>query len=520
MAPGRQMPTTRDVADAGAMTLPGADHRRLVQPAGPDPGGRPHPSRSLRHAERWPVPIRPPKPIEIGRWRLTRSLGAIACILALAACGTQAIRPSASPTPSTSATGSAAASGGAGVRDVEPAPGSASEVYEPNPGAIVVAIDAGHGGCLDWGVPDPSERGVELAEKTLTLAIAARLRDRLESDGVTVVMVRDEDEALAGDEYAPLDCHGPAWRDANGDGLVGFGEDDLPEGTRTRDELQARLDLVNLARADALVSIHINAPSEGGERIEIAFTETFYTDETPWGASETARLAEDVQAGVVDRLGSLATYERGDRGITAHNFYMVAPPLFEPTEERPDPLRQPTRGGLMPVVLTEVGSITLRAEHDLLAGREGADATATGIFDGLTAFFGDRELAARIGLADGSPGDVPDAVLGDGPPFVAPVAPDPPMELRLTNTGTKAWPDRLELVAGWEASDQPYLARPPAEIQPLDVEVPSLGPGESVVVSVTLPDPPGERAVAWITLADGSATMADRGSPALQMGSE
>ena len=49
---------------------------------------------------------------------------------------------------------------------VEPAPGSDSAVYAPNPGAIVVAIDAGHGGCLDWGVPDPSERGTDYAEKT------------------------------------------------------------------------------------------------------------------------------------------------------------------------------------------------------------------------------------------------------------------------------------------------------------------------------------------------------------------
>ena len=467
MAPGRQMPTTCDFADA---------------------------------------------------WRLTRSLGALACVVALAACGSNAISPHASPGRSTSATGSAAASAHPEEGDVEPAPGSVSEVYEPNPGALVVAIDAGHGGCLDWGVPDPSERGVELAEKTLTLAIAARLRDRLESDGVTVVMVRDQDEALAGDNYAPLDCHGPSWRDANGDGLVGFGEDDLPEGTRTRDELQARLDLANLAAADALVSIHINAPSEGGERIEIAFTETFYTDETPWGESETARLAEGVQAGVFDRLGSLARYERGDRGITAHNFYMVAPPLFELTEERPDPLRQPTRGGLMPVVLTEVGSITLRAEHDLLAGSEGADAVAAGIFDGLADFFGDRALAARIGLAEGSPGDVPDAVPGDGPPFVAPAAPSAPLELRLANTGTMAWPDGLELIAGWEASDQPYLARPPGELEPLGVEVPPLDPGESVILSVTLPDPPAERAVAWITLADGRETLADHGSPALQLG--
>jgi N-acetylmuramoyl-L-alanine amidase len=222
---------------------------------------------------------------------------------------------------------------------VEAAPGSDSAVYAPNPAAIVVAIDAGHGGCLDWGVPDPSERGEQLAEKTLTLEIALDLRDLLSAQGIGVVMIRDEDEALAGDNYSPLGCEGPPWRDVNGDGLAGFGPD-LPEATRTRDELQARLDLANVAQADALISIHINAPSDGGQRIEIAFSETFYTDETPWGATATARLAEAMQAGVVDRLDPIADYERGDRGITAHNFYLVAPPLLELTPERADRSRR------------------------------------------------------------------------------------------------------------------------------------------------------------------------------------
>ena len=54
----------------------------------------------------------------------------------------------------------------------------------------------------------------------------------------------------------PLGCHGPPWRDVNGDGESGFD----PEGAvRTRDELQARLDLANVVRADVLVSIHINS---------------------------------------------------------------------------------------------------------------------------------------------------------------------------------------------------------------------------------------------------------------------
>ena len=451
-----------------------------------------------------------------------RHVTVVLSVALLSGCGTNAssIAPSVSP-PSpagSSATVSATASAGAG--SVEPAPGSESAVYAPNPGAIVVAIDAGHGGCLDWGVPDPSERGQAYAEETMTLGIARRLAGLLEADGIGVIMIRAEDEALAGDDYPPLDCHGPPWRDVNGDGFAGFGDEGLPEGTRTRDELQARLDRANLAAADALVSIHINSPTEGGTQVAIAFSETFFTDETPWGQSETPRLAEAVHAGVVDRLGALAPYERGDRGTTAHNFYMVAPTLFETTAERPDPLRQPTRGGLMPVVLSEVGSITLRQEHDLLVSDEGQAAVAAGLFDGLAAYFGARELAGRIGLADAEPGSVPQAVDGNGPPFWPAMAPQGRLVLRLTNTGSASWPADFDLVAGWEATDQPYLARAPEPLESLGVEIPPLGPGESVVVSVDLPPPPdAPRAVAWISLGDGNATLADRGLPALQLGS-
>jgi N-acetylmuramoyl-L-alanine amidase len=439
--------------------------------------------------------------------------------LTLAACGTDvpSASPDASATPETSAAAPPSEGPRAGV--VEPAPGSDSAVYAPNPGAILVAIDPGHGGCLDWGVPDPSERGPQLAEKTLTLGIAQRLRDLLADDGIEVVLTRDEDEALAGDDYPPLGCEGPPFRDVNGDGVAGFGPD-VPEATRTRDELQARLDLANLAGADVLISIHINSPSEGGQQVEVAFSETFYTDETPWGASASARLAAAIQAGVVDRLDPLADYERGDRGITAHNFYMVAPTLFEPTDERPDPFKQPTRGGLMPVVLSEVGSITLRSEHDLLASPDGQRAVAEGLRDGIAAFLADRELAARIGLADEAVGRAPEAVAGDGPIFWPSVAPDGPVALRLTNTGTAAWPPGAELVAGWTETDQPYLASAPAELEPLAIEVPALAPGESVVVSVELPPPPTARGVAWISLRTAGTTLSDLGSPALQLSSQ
>jgi N-acetylmuramoyl-L-alanine amidase len=389
-------------------------------------------------------------------------------------------------------------------------------VYEPNPGAIVVAIDPGHGGCLDWGVPDPSERGVELSEKQLTLEIGLRLRDLLEAEGIGVLMTRDEDEALAGDDYPDLGCEGPAWRDVNGDGEAGF---DPAGNTRTRDELQARLDLANLVGADVLVSIHINSPFDGGQSIAVAFTETFYTDETAWGADRTARLARELQDGVVARLGEVAGYERGDRGITAHNFFLVAPPNFEPTAERPNRFAQPTRGGLMPVVLAEVGSITLRAEHDLLADPTGQDAVARGLFEGIAAAIGARDVAARIGLAGEAPGTPPVAVPGDGPPFWAPSS-DGSVRLRVTNTGTATWGADVALVAGWETSEMPYLAAPPASLVELPVRIPPLAPGESVELDVELPPAPTGRAVAWISLREGATTFADLGSPPLQLASE
>ncbi len=52
----------------------------------------------------------------------------------------------------------------------------------------------------------------------------------------------------------------------------------------------------------------------------------------------------------------------------------------------------------MPGALSEVGSITLREEHDLLATAEGQDAIAGGLFDGLVEYLGRRQVAARVGL--------------------------------------------------------------------------------------------------------------------------
>src|SRR5207253_3063389 len=98
--------------------------------------------------------------------------------------------------------------------------------------AIVVAIDAGHGGCLDWGVPNPYDNKVGKSEKADTLGIALALRDLLTAQGITVVLTRTTDTALAGDLYPALGCNGAPFRDVNGDGITGFGPG-VPDATRT-----------------------------------------------------------------------------------------------------------------------------------------------------------------------------------------------------------------------------------------------------------------------------------------------
>lgn len=438
----------------------------------------------------------------------------VAVLLLLAACTSVAIVPSGggSTAPSASA-GAATASPTAGPGTVIPAPGSESEIYPPNPAAVVVAIDPGHGGCLDWGVPDPGRRGVDYAEKTMTLGIAEELARLLAEQGISVVMLRNGDAALAGDDYPALDCHGPAWRDVDGDGEAGFEETGR---VRTRDELQARIDRANLARADLMVSIHINAMTQNGVVYEIAASQTFYDDETPWGTDGSGVLADAVQADVVAALDPVAGYDRQDRGTQAVAFFMVSRQWRDgdTCQTDGDTWCKPHRALHMPSALTEVGSITLQAEQDLLSSEVGQAAAANGIYGGVAAYLEERGQAVRYD----APGLEQAPTTATGPLEEARLMPAGDLALTLTNRGNEAWPRGVELVAGWEASELPYLPAAPARLEPLGIDVPALAPGESVDLRAPLAVPDSaERQVLWLTLAGPDGSYADLGSPALQI---
>jgi N-acetylmuramoyl-L-alanine amidase len=440
-------------------------------------------------------------------------------LLALTACGN--VSP---PAPSTApvqtdASAAPTASPTPGIGEVISAPGSDSEVYAPNPGALVVAIDPGHGGCLDFGVPDPSKRGKAFAEKTMTLGIGLALRKLLTEQGVTVVMTRQDDSALAGDDYPPLGCNGPAWRDVDGDGEAGF----EPSGhTRTRDELSARIDMANLARADVLVSIHINSMTQNGKVYPIAASQTFYDDETPWG-SASGELAQQIQADVVASMQARASYPRQDRHTQAVSYYIISRRWAAgDTCDEGGEWCKPHRALEMPGVLSEVGSISLEAEQDLLVTPAGQEAAAEGVPSGLAGYFGQRQIRVRYDalVPGGAAGEQKSEVAGSGPPFWAPELGSDArtVTLRLTNTGMAGWPAGVGLVGAWQPSDLPYLAAPPAALTPLAVTVPALAPGASVELQVPLPERSGAtRQIVWISLADASGPLSQRGSPALQL---
>jgi N-acetylmuramoyl-L-alanine amidase len=131
-------------------------------------------------------------------------------------------------------------------------------------GELVVVIDPGHGG------RDPGAIGIGgLQEKDINTTISARVQQRLQAAGLTVLMTR------------------------NSDYWVG---------------LEPRTDFANRAGADVFVSIHANAISM--DRPEVNGLETYYY-------STGQRLAQSIHNRV------LRSTDLGNRGVRQARFYVL-----------------------------------------------------------------------------------------------------------------------------------------------------------------------------------------------------
>lgn len=218
----------------------------------------------------------------------------------------------------------------------------------------LIALDPGHGG-EDLGAVRVDENGAyAYAESDVNLALVLRIRDRLLARGYRVLLTRDGDYE-ANSEGA----------DVNQDGIVDH-----------VDDLQLRIDAVNAAGADALISVHQNAFywPDGSRASDVGGTVTFYNVYRPF-ANQNERLASLVQEELVIALRGIG-HDVLDRGIQVDHELEADPEggqfliLLGPESER---ILRPSE---MPAVLSETLFMTHDRESELLQDPEVLDTLA------------------------------------------------------------------------------------------------------------------------------------------------
>jgi N-acetylmuramoyl-L-alanine amidase len=229
-----------------------------------------------------------------------------------------------------------------------------------------IVLDPGHGG------KDPGAIGVGgVAEKDVTLAIALRLKQRLETiPNVDVVLTRGTDVSLA---------------------------------------LEERTARANAEHADLFISIHTNA----SENPRLAGVETYYLNNTndratirlarmenglttmtghanrdddatlilsdliqSYKVQESVVLAEDIQGALVGALEARSK-RVSDLGVKRGPFYVLV-------------------GAGMPCVLAEVSFLTNPREGAQLARPEYQDTVADGLLRGIRRFIDNRRVAGNL----------------------------------------------------------------------------------------------------------------------------
>lgn len=333
--------------------------------------------------------------------------------------------------------------------------------YDAAPGAILVVLNPGHGG------PDPGAVYDGKRESDANLEIALKLRDMLVASGIRVRMTRAKDVAIA----VPL-------RDVSGDGVADHA-----------DELIARNDIVNLARADLEITTMNNAAGCHCAR----GTESYTNAHRSW-SPEGTDLARYIQAAHLRYLRPFASpaWTPIDRGVRFYDFSSVRP--YHPVE-MPRPVMAPS-------VLIESLYMDHPNELHVLSRAEVRTALAAAFFDGIARFLSTRRLAAGYELLD-----VPSEARAGGTFDAA---------LRLENHGTAASKGWVLEARAVPRVPGPYYARPARGRLLASIPVPDgLAPGASADLALEgVPVPPARGD--WTILLDvrppGGRTLGDRGS--------
>ena len=306
----------------------------------------------------------------------------------------------------------------------------------------VVCLDVGHGG-IDWGFTrtDPDTDELIARESDINLEIAQAIRDRLDTQGVEVVLTRTEDELV---NPTGLDVNGDGEKatDGDGDGLIDtMGQD----GPNNLDELQARVNVCNEASADLLISIHIN----GAENTSLQGYESWWaegrpdSDQSKWFAQEVvSQFGEQFDAAGFD-VESRGAQDDNETDIPAKDLpknefahYVVLSP------DVPD---RDFIGSTMPGAVVE--SLFLSNDNDwvVLSDPAGLDAIVKAYVSSINGFFtefpvegkrlstGESHSGHTAGTPPGTPGAVATQAVAEAPteiamatPAVYPRLPPPP----------------------------------------------------------------------------------------------
>jgi len=182
-----------------------------------------------------------------------------------------------------------------------------------------IVIDAGHGGA------DPGKVGInDVEEKKLNLEIALRLQRLLESEGVQVVLTREDDNGLYSD-----------------------GSDN-----KKVEDMRRRCEIITEAMPAFTISIHQNSYPE--EYVKGA--QTFYYE----NSQEGKMLAEQIQTSMIERLD-----KENHRAAKSNDSYYLLK-------------RTPT-----PTVIVECGFLSNSQEAALLTTEEYQEQVAWAIHMGI-----------------------------------------------------------------------------------------------------------------------------------------
>ena len=259
-----------------------------------------------------------------------------------------------STVPSTVASPPAPGSPAAPPSSPPPATSPAPTSSPAAPGKPTVFVDAGHGG-KEIGASFTFQDGRTLVEKELNLKVATWLSTLLREAGLGVVVSRTVDAQVNGS------------RDLNNDTRVNL-----------TDDLQARVDAANAAKAHLLISVHFNGIDDPAKK----GTQTFYSEGRTFSAKNRA-LAELVQASLVRTIRG-AGYQTDDRGATSdsrvlgqnNHYYLLGPE--SPTIRRPSE---------MPGIIGEALFLTSPEDAQAIRQEKVQEAVARGYFAAIQAYF-------------------------------------------------------------------------------------------------------------------------------------